>query len=68
MAILNGMPALMKKTGHGCPKNCRRFCWYVLHLRWQRGQPRVDEDLFDERLRAYNNGTLDDLLRNARKK
>ncbi len=63
MAILSGMPAIMKKTGHACPKNSRRYCHDILHIFWEKRQPQVDEALIDERQRAYNEGTLDELLR-----
>jgi hypothetical protein len=66
--IVRGMPDIMKKTGHDCPKNARRFCHNVLRIHWLRGQPAFDEALFDERLRAYNEGSLDALLRKARRK
>ena len=64
--IVRGMSDIMKKTGHDCPKNARNFCQKVLHIFWLPGQPAFDESLFDERMRAYNEGTLNKLLKKVK--
>ena len=68
MAIKRGMSEITPMTGLKCPKAARDFCWNVLHIYWDSGHPAVDENVFQERMRAYNEGTLDDLLRKFRKK
>ena len=66
--VIRGMAAILKKTGHECPKAARTFCQKVLNIYWKPGQPAFDEALFDDRMRAYNNGTLDDLLMKNKKR
>jgi hypothetical protein len=64
--IHRGMAEIMEKTGHECPKASRKFCHKVLHIYWKPGQPAIDDALFNERMQAYNNGTLAALLKRVK--
>ena len=64
--IHRGMAEIQEKTGHACPKAARKFCQKVLHIHWKPGQPAIDDALFDERMYAYNNGTLPALLKRVK--
>lgn len=64
--IIRTMTDLSAKTGHKCPKASRSFLQDVLGIKWKKGRPAVSEALVDRRMEAYNNGTLEKILKNIK--
>ncbi len=58
---LNGVLEVLKKTGLSCPKAARRWLKF-LGISWTPRELVIDETLYDERIRAYNEGRLPEVL------